>query len=177
MKRKLMSSIRLVDRYTEVSIVIKQLTINIVIMENQFLFEKTKKNNWPSLMNSMRLCFDNYSKTKYDFEVIIRNYSKKRSSNQLRAYWMLIRIVKDYMNSEGNSFDDKTVSDYFKIHSGHFEVIDDVKIPKSIAFNSGTTRVEMKNIIDAILKFGIDNNIKGCHIESDVLKDLIASYK
>ena len=128
-----------------------------------------EKNNFASVLFNTRL--------KAPVVVDIDLFYKSRTGNQLRAYWRLIKVCKNFMNSFGNNFDDETVSDYFKLKSGHYTELNGVKLPKSIANNSGTTTEDMKKIIDTILEFGLDNNIDGCEICSDELKSLLEYYE
>lgn len=106
----------------------------------------------------------------------IEKLYKNRSNQQLRAFWMLIKICKIYMNEKGNNFTEEEVATYFKIKAGHFIEKDGIKLPKSIASNSGTTKEEMNNIINTILEFGIDNNIEDCYIDSYNLQNLLNNY-
>lgn len=104
-------------------------------------------------------------------------FYKKNSNQQLRAYWRLIKVCKNFMNNLGNNFTDEVVSDYFKIKSGHYHEIDGVKLPRSIALDSGTTTKEMKQLIDTILEFGLDNGISDCYIENQELDELLKYYE
>ncbi len=81
------------------------------------------------------------------------------------------------MNNQGNNFDDETVSDYFKLKSGHYAEIDGIKLPRSIALDSGTTTQEMRTLIDIILEFGLDNEIEDCYIENQELDELLKYYE
>ena len=81
------------------------------------------------------------------------------------------------MNNQGNNFNDEVVSDYFKIKSGHYYEVDGVKLPRSIALDSGTTTKEMKQLIDTILEFGLDNGIEDCYIENQELDELLKYYE
>ncbi len=116
-------------------------------------------------------------------------FYKKNSNQQLRAYWRLIKVCKNFMNNLGNNFTDEEVSTYFKIRSGHYTEVkgvveqvcngidrDCIKIPRSIALDSGTTTKEMKQLIDTILEFGLDNGIEDCYIESQELDELLKYY-
>jgi hypothetical protein len=81
------------------------------------------------------------------------------------------------MNNHGNNFDDETVSDYFKLKSGHYGEVDGIKLPRSIALNSGTTTKDMKHLIDTILEFSLDNEIEDCFIENQELDELLKYYE
>lgn len=122
------------------------------------------------------LSFSNF-KLKAPIVINIDLFYKKNSNQQLRAYWRLIKVSKVFMNNLGNSFTDEEVSTYFKIKSGHYSEIDGVKIPRSIALDSGTTTVEMKVLIDTILEFGLLNEIEDCYIERQELDELLKYYE
>ena len=116
-------------------------------------------------------------KLKAPIVINIDLFYKKNSNQQLRAYWRLIKVCKSFMNNQGNNFNDEVVSDYFKIKSGHYYEVDGVKLPRSIALDSGTTTKEMKQLIDTILEFGLDNGIEDCYIESQELNELLKYYE
>lgn len=109
--------------------------------------------------------------------VNIDYFYKKNSNKQLRAYWRLIKVCKVFMNDNGNNFTDEEVSIYFKLKSSHYTEVDAVKIPRSIALESGTTTQEMKQLIDTILEFGLEFNIDGCEICNDELESLLEYYE
>lgn len=122
---------------------------------------------------------DYISKFKLEEPIVIdiEKLYNNRSNQQLRAFWLLIRVVKLWMNEQGNQFTDKEVATYFKLRAGHYEEIDGVKIAKSISNNSNTTKKDMQAIIDCILDFGIEHNIIDCYINSYELKSLLDNYK
>lgn len=95
---------------------------------------------------------------------------------QLRAYWLLINICRSYMNSKGNKFTEEQVDEYFKKIAGHTIKIGNETICRSIAFKSDCTKEDMQNLIETILEFGLDNEIKDCFICSYDLKDLLNNY-
>ncbi len=101
----------------------------------------------------------------------------KADNKQLRSYWMLIDICRNWMNSKGNNFSIEEVDYYFRIKSGHYKLISGEKIVKSLSRNKGTTKDDMNNIINTILEFGIKNNIENCNITSYELKSLLENYK
>lgn len=119
-----------------------------------------------------------FSKFKLKAPIVINIdlFYKKNSNQQLRAYWRLIKVCKNFMNNLGNKFNDEEVSTYFKIKSGHYIEVDDVKLPRSIALESGTTTKDMKHIIDVILEFGLDNEIEDCYIENQEMEELLKYY-
>ena len=102
---------------------------------------------------------------------------KNRTNQQLKAFWLLIKVVRLWMNEQGNNFTDEEVKTYFLIKSGHYQEINNIKIAKSISNTSDTTKQDMKNIINNILEFGITYNIKDCYIDSYDLQNLLNNYK
>lgn len=100
----------------------------------------------------------------------------KRSGQQLRAYWLLIQIVKMWMNEKGNNFSNEEVSCWFKIKAGFYTEINGLKIPKSISDKACCTKDDMKNLIDCILDFGIKNDIDNLFIDSYDYQSLMDYY-
>ena len=131
-------------------------------MTNNFIFTRESKDNvWGSLKIAMKVWFDNKGK----FEVVIRDYKKERGEKALKAYWVLISIVRGFMNKKcGNNFTKEEISDYFKMQAGHKKRVNGVDIPRSIANNAGCTWEDMRAILDYVLRFGAENNIRGCEI-------------
>lgn len=119
---------------------------------------------------------NNYN-LKEPITIEVEKLYKNKTNQQLRSFWMLIRIVKLWMNEKGNNFTDEEVKNYFLIKSGHYQEINNVKLAKSIANTSNTTKQDMTNIINNILEFGIDNNITDCYIDSYDLESLLNNYK
>lgn len=112
-----------------------------------------------------------------DFEVEIRSVGNKRSGQQLKAYWVLINLITDYMNDQGNLFSPEEVSSWVKIQSGHYHWVGGEKIARSIANKSAATVEEMRKIINFIIHFGIEHNIKGCDISNAELDNLLRFYE
>ena len=119
---------------------------------------------------------NNYN-LKEPITIEVEKLYKNKTNQQLRSFWMLIRIVKLWMNEKGNNFTDEEVKNYFLIKSGHYQEINNVKLAISIANTSNTTKQDMTNIINNILEFGIDNNITDCYIDSYDLESLLNNYK
>jgi hypothetical protein len=144
----------------------------------EFIFKQDNKAHWQGIHdNSSNTLTDFVQHCGHDFVVKIEKYSSKGSDKQLRSYWMLINIVRGYMNDQGNNYSQEEVSDYFKINSSHYRVIGSNKIPRSIKKSSKTTVEEMKGLITTILEFGKDHCIKNCHIEDQALKELLTYYR
>lgn len=112
-----------------------------------------------------------------DFEVEIREVGKKRSGQQLKAYWVLIALITDYMNEQGNWFSPEEVSSWVKIQANHYHWVGGEKIARSIANKSDATVDDMKKIINFILHFGIEHNIRGCEISNAELDALLRFYE
>lgn len=101
---------------------------------------------------------------------------KRRSGQQLKAYWVLINLITEYMNEQGNLFSPEEVSSWVKIQSGHYHWVEGEKIARSIANKSDATVDDMKKIINFILHFGIEHNIRGCEISNAELDALLRFY-
>lgn len=106
----------------------------------------------------------NYFKKNEAFHVIIEPILKKRTSKQLRYYWVIISIIQDYLNQEGNDLTQEQTSDLMKTKF-HNEIIvlpngEKRKILKSISNQSETDIKEMADYITKIIvecgEWGID---------------------
>lgn len=147
--------------------------------EETLVFTQENKKNWNILLETTREIYRRCSESGKDFQITIGNYSSKRSSGQLKAYWSLIKTVKDYMNQPlfGNNFTDEEVSNYMKDKARHYVVINKQEILGSISNKSGCTKEQMKKLIETIIEFGIDNKIPNCDIVDYELDNLLANYK
>jgi hypothetical protein len=113
-----------------------------------------------------------------EYLIYTEPFSKKRSKNQLRAYWRLIHIVKNYMNNDcGNEFTSEQISDWFKIISGFYTDFEGIYLPKSISDKSKCTKEDMKNLINRIINFGVENDIEDCFITDSEWKEILNDYK
>jgi hypothetical protein len=103
---------------------------------------------------------------------------EKRTGKQLRAYWRLINVVKNFMNHDcGNNFTAEHVSHWFKLKSGFFVIHENEKLPKSISDNSDCKREDMINILENILDFGRTFDIKDCFLMNDEWEEILRNYK
>ncbi len=102
---------------------------------------------------------------------------KKRSGQQLKAYWVLIGLITDYMNEQGNLFSPEEVSSWVKIQANHYHWVGGEKIARSIANKSDATVDDMKKIINFILHFGVEHEIRGCEISNAELDSLLRFYE
>ena len=144
--------------------------------KKQFIFNKDNKSRWQEIAANATRLLQSMLYASTDFQLTVEPYSKDRSQNSLRAYWVLIDVVRNWMNDKGNNFSKEEVSSYFKIRSGFYSEMDGEKLPKSIANNSGCTYDDMRNIIESIINFGIENGIEDCEIVNTDLWDLLENY-
>lgn len=148
-----------------------------------FIFTQANKSNWHKLRDSFNTLLNEIVRNstldncKHDFEIEVRRIAKKRSGQQLRAFWRLVKVIKDYMNSQGNRFTDKEVASWIKISAGHFEEISGQKVAKSIANKSDATVDNMVKILEFMLDFGNEHKIKDCYIASTEYSEIINFYK
>lgn len=170
------------------------------------IFKRENKAGWEAIKsNLIHKVNEQIGIADKDFQVTIEPYKKKRSGQQLKGYWVLVKAIQVWMIEQGNLYlqnkgtvynmsnrDD--VSDWIKAEAGFFErkeipvkvVINKnfypltssvtKNIPKSIANNSDCTREDMKKIIDWILAFAAEFSIADCFIEDQELNNLLKSY-
>ena len=134
-----------------------------------FICRKTDKNYY-SIANNAKDQIDELVRYKKSFQVNIGD--PKRSGQQLKGYWVLIRIVKDWMTEQGNNFTDEEVSNYFKIRAGHYSNIGGVQTPKSISNKSSITVLEMEKLLREIEIFGAEHGIPNCYLEDQAKKEM-----
>ncbi len=140
----------------------------------KFIFKQDNRKNWHNITDSLlRALNEGLPK---DFEVEIKLLNFKRSGSQLKAYWVLVESVRQWMNDKGNTFTKENVSDWIKIRAGHAEKIGFYEVPKSIANKSECSKEQMEAIINTILVFGSENGVLGCEIEDRELKSLLEYY-
>lgn len=95
----------------------------------------------------------NYAKKKEPFNVLIQPVLEKRTSKQLRYYWVLISIIQDWLNKQGNNFTQEQVSDLMKLKFYYEEkqiFNQKRRVPKSISDQSETDIKEMAEYITKI---------------------------
>lgn len=114
-------------------------------------------------------------RTQKSFAVTISDV--KRSKPQLRAYWVLVRAVKKWMQEQGNVYSEDEVSDFLKIQAGFYSKIAGQKIAKSISNKSNITVLEMESLINSILKFGAEMQIQDCIIKNQDLEEMLNYFR
>jgi hypothetical protein len=153
-------------------------------MIKTFIFKQSNKANWYQIRDQLtatlndifrRVSFGDY---KEDFEIEIKKICKKRSGSQLKAFWLLISVVRKYFNSfPANNYTDEQVAEYFKRAANHVTKIAGETVGKSIANKSDCTVEDMERIINTILQFGANHGIKNCYIEPRDLQDLLNNFR
>lgn len=128
-------------------------------------------------IEELKLLFHKIKNFKEPIVIEVEKFYKNNTNQQLRSFWRLIKVCRNFMNLKGNSFSKEQVASYFKIQAGHYDLIGNEKIPKSIDFNSGTTTEDMKDILKCILDFGKDNHIEDCDITSYETQEILNNYK
>lgn len=108
--------------------------------------------------------------------VEVEKFSNQRTNKQLRSFWLLISVVRNYFLENGNQWSSEDVANYFKIKSGLYQEIDGVKIPLSIADKAHRTKEQMEMLIDCILEFGAENNIENCYLLDEEREAILSSY-
>ena len=131
--------------------------------------------------NSLAICqkaiesINQVFRTKKSFAVTISDV--KRSKPQLRAYWVLVRAVKKWMQEQGNVYSENEVSDFLKIQAGFYSEIAGQKIAKSISNKSNITVLEMEQLINYILQFGAEMQIQDCIIKNKDLEEMLNYFR
>jgi len=144
----------------------------------EYIFTQNTKCLWPAKAGAVgQRVAELSTECKQDFIVTIDKYSPKRSGKQLRSYWRLINVVRKFMENEGNLYTQEEVSNFFKRNAGLFKDIYGGKTLKSISGKGETTVDEMKKLIEVVLQFGIDFEIKDCDIEPEELRELLKYYE
>tara|TARA_Y100000310_G_scaffold75263_1_gene71530 strand:- start:4498 stop:4998 length:501 start_codon:yes stop_codon:yes gene_type:complete len=157
---------------------------------SKFVFQIIK-GKWTENLLTIKNCLfkrldELITESTQSFEITISPYSPEKSAKQLMAYWVLIKVVREYINNQqgGYEYSPEEISDYFKIEAGHcIEVStkclgkEKEKKPRSISKKSKTTREEMRNLINTIIEFGAIYDIEGCYIEDKELKDMLSYFK
>lgn len=156
-----------------------------------FTFSQSNKKNWPLIAKNCEQRIKIFEAGTKDFQIEISEIKQKRSGAQLRAYWRLIAVIRAYMNGEqGNNFSEDAISSWIKIQAGHYELFEEerindegeqyierIKTAKSISKKSGTTVGDMKNILEFMIKFGIDHEIQGCYISAEETEEILNNFR
>jgi len=140
-----------------------------------FVFLQNNIENWAKNHQEINDLITKWGASKRDFTVEVKEYSHK-TPKQNRAYWKLITIYQQFINSFGNDFTTEEVSDWVKIKAGHFIEIDGVLTPRSIK-NDRCSKSQIKVLIDWIIARGINRNIKGLNLTTSEYDELLNNYK
>lgn len=160
----------------------------------EYTFRYDNKSNWEGQRQAIGTALKAiFTSAKGDFVVKIENF-KESSPKALRAYWRLIGVITDYINSTSPDYkwSKEEISDVFKEEVGHVVKKDMniiwsvdkkctlwhgsryIKTPKSIARNSGCTYEEMDRLIEKLLQFG--SGIPGCELTTPEKAEFIKYY-
>lgn len=152
-------------------------------MQSNFAFRQANRESWHNVRDKLTFALNeifrksSFGEYKKDFEVEITEINSKRSGSQLKVYWHLIKVVREYMNRGGNNYSKSVVDEWAKRGGGHYEIINGEKYGKSIANKSDCTIEDMRNIIEFILQFGAEHHIDECYIEDKDLEILLNYYR
>ncbi len=96
-----------------------------------------------------------FAKKNEPFNVIIKPVADKRTSKQLRYYWLVIHKIQQFLNENGNNLNEDQVSDIMK-SKFHYDVAimptgEKRKVLKSISDKSETDKKEMADFITKII--------------------------
>lgn len=157
-------------------------------MTDKFYFKRNKElhdtpsrsevQEWEMTVKNIRVAFKKWKNQLYndnpkEFKVTI----DKVRGGELRAYWVLITIVKDWLFEQGNINSKEEVSEMFKHLAGHTKIINGVEVSRSIANNSDCTWKDMSNLLSCILAFGQENNIVGCELKEKDKEEIRKNYE
>jgi len=105
----------------------------------------------------------NYAKNKEPFNVLIQPILEKKTGKQLRYYWVIISIITEWANEQGNNLTKEEMSNEMKrLFFYKTATINNKtsKVLKSISNQSPTNIEEMKEFINKIVlwcaEWGID---------------------
>ena len=108
--------------------------------------------------------------------VTVSSFKTKRSSSQLRAYWVLMEQIKEEVNEpQGNDYSAKDLSDMLKLRYFYKDVMGD-KIPRSIAAKSDCSKEEMREYMKKVTDWCGAMGFKA-RITSAELLSLINQYE
>ncbi|MDR0572379.1 MAG: hypothetical protein LBG48_06020 [Rickettsiales bacterium] len=113
-----------------------------------------------------------------EYILLTEEIKPKRSKKQLRAYWRLIEVIRSWMNKQDkdNCFTKEEVSDYFKILAGFYKEKNGIKLAKSISDKSDCTKEDMKIILNNMLEFGKQFNIRDCFLFSAEWDEIMSNF-
>ena len=96
--------------------------------------------------------------------VTVEKVSKKRSNQQNRYYWLVIRIIKDELNNQGWNLTDKDVHEMMKLRFLKTDIINlsTGEVLSMIKSTSSLTTTEEMEYITDVCAYGREN--LGCKI-------------
>ena len=123
--------------------------------------------------------FKKLNKTIEKEEIIVdvEKAVNQRSGKQLRSFWLLISVVRNFFLENGNNWSSDDIASYFKIKAGLYKELNGVKIPNSISNKAHATKEDMEKLIDCIIEFGAENNIENCYLLDEEREMLLNYYK
>jgi hypothetical protein len=110
-----------------------------------------------------------------EYILLTEEPEKKRSNNQLRAYWRLINVVLHYLKYDcGNEdYTKEQVSDSFLIDAGYCSSVRGRETAKSISNRAKMPREVMTRVIENIIQFGEENQIQDCFLTSSEMNEIL----
>jgi hypothetical protein len=111
-----------------------------------------------------------------EYILLTEEAEKRRSNNQLRAYWRLINVVWHYLKYDcGNEdYTKEQVSDSFLIDAGYCSNVRGRETAKSISNKAKMPRETMTRVIENIMQFGEENHIQDCFLMSSELNEILS---
>lgn len=147
------------------------------MIKKEFIFSLAKKDTWAGQKKAVEFALNLFiDNTKTDLKITVENY-KPKGDKALRGYWLLLGVVEKWMQEQGNSYNKEELSDYFKLQVSHSMKLNGQFIPRSISNKSDCTFEDLKKLIDYIVRFGDENNIKGCELRNGQEQEFIDYYK
>lgn len=142
-------------------------------MSKDIIIYKYKTNDWEDRTQELMNKLTKWGLSKKDFVVELKEYSRK-TGKQNRGYWKLISIYQRFINSFGNDFTLKEVSNWVKVQAGYCREINGTLVAKSIA---NCNKSEMQMIIEWLHARGQAKDIKGLYLTTSEYDELLNNYK
>jgi len=125
-------------------------------LEDLDLWRERKLKLWATLKKKFENLIDPDQRKYKPFKVVL-----DKVDYSIPAYWVLMSIVKDWYFEQGNIYTKEQISEMFKHLAGHTQIINGVEVSRSIATSSDCTWLDMKKLLDFILRFGESESIIG----------------